>query len=93
MLLKHSIGTIGLTHLIEIDDGFPELILRLVEIAHADFPKVTGMIFVEIGAMMMLPTGHTTTTGMFSMLAYSAVTGGDVAATARDGYVSEISPS
>lgn len=84
ILPKHSNRIIRTTHLIEIDDRFPELILRLVEITHADLSKVTRVVFVKIGAVMMLSTGHTTTTGMFSMLAYAAVTGGDVAAAARE---------
>lgn len=69
------------THLIEIDDRLPELVLRLVEIPHADLAEVARVVFVDICPMMMLSTGHTATTGVFSMLAYSAVAGGDVAAT------------
>lgn len=67
------------THLIKIDNWLPELILRLVEIPHADFPKVTRVIFVEIGPMMMLSTSHTATAGMLAVLAYTAVAGRDVA--------------
>ena len=71
---------VGPTYLVKVDDRLPELILRLVEISHADFAKVPRVIFVEIRAVMMLPTCHTTTAGMFSMLSYAAVAGGDVAA-------------
>lgn len=72
------------THLIKVDNRLPELILRLVEIPHADFTKVTRVILVEICPMMMLSSGHTAATGMFSMLAYSAVAGGDMAATVME---------
>ena len=41
------------------------------------------MILVEIGSMMMLPTRHTTSTRMLSVLANAAVTSGDMAATGR----------
>ena len=69
------------TYLVEIDDRLPKLILRLVEIPHTNLPEVTRVVFIEIGSMMMLPTSHTATTGMLSMLAYTAMAGGDVAAT------------
>lgn len=73
------------THLIEVDNRLPELILRLVEIAHADLAKITRVIFVEIRSVMVLSASHTTTAWMFSMLAYPAMAGGDVAATV-EGY-------
>lgn len=80
-LLPSESNQISTTHLIKIDDRFPELILRLVEIPHADFAEVTGMVFVDVRPVVMLSTGHTTTTRMLSVLAYTAVAGGDVAAT------------
>ena len=54
-----------------------------MEIAHADLPKVTGMVFVQIRPMVMLSTRHTPTTWMLAMLAYTAVAGGYMAATVR----------
>ena len=54
-----------------------------MEEPHADLSEVTGVIFVEIGAVVVLTTGHTATTGMFSVLADSSMTGGDVAAAMR----------
>ena len=51
-----------------------------MEVSHADFTEVTWMVLVEIGAVMMLATCHTTTTGMLPVLAYTSMTGGDVAA-------------
>ena len=70
-------------HLVQIDDRLPEMTMLFVVISHAHFSEVTGMIFVEIGPMMMLPTRHTTSTRMLSMLANTAVTSGDMAATGR----------
>ena len=71
------------TNLLEVDDGFPVVVLQFVEMSHADFAEVTGMIFVEIGLVMVLATGHTTTTGMLSMFANTAMAGRDVAPTRR----------
>ena len=54
-----------------------------MEVPHTDLSEVTGMIFVEIGAVVVLTTGHTATTGMLSVLADSSMTSGDVAAAMR----------
>ena len=50
-----------------------------MEIPHADLSKITRMVFIEIGPVMMLTTGHTTTTWMLAVLADTTVTGGDMA--------------
>lgn len=55
-----------------------------MKISHADFSKVTRVVFVEIRSMMMLATGHTTSTGVFAVLAYTAMAGGDMAATVKE---------
>jgi len=52
--------------------------LQLVEIPHADLSKVTRMVFIEISPVVMLTTGHTTTTWMLAVLADTTVTGGDM---------------
>jgi hypothetical protein len=31
-------------HLVEVDDRSPEVVLLLVEVAHADLSEVTGMV-------------------------------------------------
>jgi len=36
----------------------------LVKVPHTDFPEVSRMILVEIGAVVVLTTSHTTTTGI-----------------------------
>ena len=56
-----------------------------MEIPHPHLPKVTGMILVEIRAVVVLSTRHTATTGMFSMFANTAMAGGDVTATKKEG--------
>jgi hypothetical protein len=71
------------THLIQIDDRLPELILQLVEISHSDLSKVTRMVFVKIRTVVMLSSCHTTSTRMLAMFSYTAVAGGDVAAAVR----------
>ena len=68
------------THLIQVDNRLPELILQLVEISHSDLAKVTRVVLVEIRTVVMLSTSHTATTGMLAVLSYTTVAGGDVAA-------------
>ena len=51
-----------------------------MEIPHSHLPKVTRMVFVEIRSVVVLSTGHTTSTRMLAMLANTSVAGGDVAA-------------
>ena len=70
-------------HLVQVDNRLPELILQLVEISHAHFPEVTGMVFVQICSVMMLSTSHTTSTRMLSVLANAAVTSRDMAAAGK----------
>ena len=59
------------------------MIVLSVEISHAHFPKVARMVLVEICSVVMLSTGHTTSTRMLSMLANTTVAGGDVAPATR----------
>ena len=76
-------GVLWVSDLIKVDGRFPELVLCLVEISHADFSKVTGMVLVDVCSVMMLATSHTTTTWMLSVLSYTTVASGDMAATRR----------
>lgn len=43
---------------------------------------------VQVGAVVVLTTGHTTTTGMLAVLSYTTVSGRDVAATVKEVNVS-----
>lgn len=72
------------TYLVEVDGGLPELLLGLVEVAHTDFTEVTGVVFVDVGTVVVLTTGHTTTTGALAVLADTTVTGGHMAAAVRN---------
>jgi hypothetical protein len=63
------------TYLVEVDDGLPELLLGLVEVPHTDLTEVTGMVLVKVGPVVVLTTGHTTTTGVLTVLANATVTG------------------
>ena len=67
------------THLVKIDNWLPELVLQLVKIPHSDLPKVSRMVFVEIRAVVVRTTGHTATTGMLAVLAYTSMSGGHMA--------------
>lgn len=52
-----------------------------MEIPHANFAEITGMVLVDVCSVMMLSTSHTTTTRMLSMLAYATMSGRDMATT------------
>lgn len=54
-----------------------------MEVSHANLSEVTRMVLVDVGAVVVLATGHTTTTWMLAVLADTTVTGGDVAAAVR----------
>jgi hypothetical protein len=71
------------TYLVKVDNWPPKSALRFVEISHTDFTEVTRVVLVEIGSVVMLTTGHTTTTGVFSMLSNTTVTGGHMAAAVK----------
>ena len=66
-------------YLVKVDDWLPELVLGLVEVSHTDFTEVTWMILVQVGSVVVLTTGHTTTTGVLSVLSYTTMTGRDMA--------------
>lgn len=70
-------------YLVQVDNRFPELILQFVEVSHAHFSEVTGMVFVEIGPVVMLSTRHTASTRMLSVFANAAVASGDMTAAGR----------
>lgn len=79
------------TYLVEVDCGLPELLLGLVEVPHTDFTEVTRVVLVEVGAVVVLTTGHTTTTGMLTVLSDTTVTGGNMTAARKTIYVSLLS--
>jgi hypothetical protein len=63
------------TYLVQVYRRFPEFVHRLVEVPHADLSEVTGMVFIEIGTVVMLATGHTATTGVLAVLSDTTITG------------------
>lgn len=69
-----------LAHLIEVDDGLPEVVLLLVEVSHTNLTEVTRMVLIHVGSVVVLSTGETTTTWMLAVLSYTTVTGGDMTA-------------
>jgi hypothetical protein len=69
--------------LVEVDGGLPEAVLHLVEVAHTDLSEVTRMVLVDVGPVVVLTTGHTTTTGMLAVLAVGLSAPG--AKSKRDG--------
>ena len=51
----------------------------LLTVPHTNLTEVTRMVLVDVGPVVVLTTGHTTTTGMLPGLANTTVTGRDVA--------------
>ena len=52
----------------------------LLTVPHTSLSEVTGMVLVDVGPVVVLTTGHTTTTGMLPVLSDTSVTGGNVTA-------------
>ena len=51
-----------------------------MEIPHSNLPEISGVILVDVRSVVVRASGHTAASGMLAVLAYSAVSGGDVAA-------------
>ena len=60
---------------VKVDDRPPERVLLQVEVTHTDLTKVTRVVLVHVGTVMVLTTSKTTTTRMLSVLANTTVTG------------------
>lgn len=54
------------------------MVALLVEVTHTNLTKVTRMVLIQVGTVMVLTTSKTTTTWMLAVLSYTTVTGGDV---------------
>lgn len=54
-----------------------------MKVSHADFSKVSRVIFVEVRAVVMLTTCHAASSRMLTVFAYASMAGGDVAAAVR----------
>lgn len=52
------------THLVDVDLRLPLLVAEKVEAAHTNLTKVTRVVLVDVGSVVVLTTGHTTTTGV-----------------------------
>jgi hypothetical protein len=59
--------------------------LLLVEVSHTNLTEVTRVVLVKVGTVVVLTTGHTTTTGVLAVLADTTVTGRDVATAVKRG--------
>jgi hypothetical protein len=52
----------------------------LLTVAHTNLSEVTRVVLVDVGPVVVLTTGHTTTSGMLPVLSDTSVTGGNVTA-------------
>jgi hypothetical protein len=57
-----------------------------VEVSHTDLSEVTGMVLVDVGPVVVLTTGHTTTTGMLAVLSCEELEYGRASARVRCTY-------
>ena len=71
------------TYLVEVDRRLPELLVGLVEVPHTNLTEVTRVVLVDVGAVVVLTTSHTATTGRLTVLADTTVTGGHMAAAVK----------
>lgn len=51
-------------HLVDVDLRLPLVVPEKVEAAHTNLTEVTRVVLVEVGPVVVLTTGHTTTTGV-----------------------------
>lgn len=51
-------------HLVNVDLRLPLLVPQEVETSHTNLTEVTRVVLVEVGSVVVLTTGHTTTTGV-----------------------------
>lgn len=61
--------------LLQVDLWLPEVVSLLVEVSHTDLTEVTRVVLVQVGSVVVLTTGLTTTTGVLSVLTDSTLTG------------------
>lgn len=54
----------SVSYLVDVDLGLPLVVPEEVEAPHTDLTEVTRVVLVEVGSVVVLTTGHTTTTGV-----------------------------
>jgi len=79
-VLLASLGGDKGPKLLNVESRSPLVVAEEVEVPHADLTEVTGMVLVQVGAVVVLTTGHTTTTRVLSVLADTSLTGGNMSA-------------
>lgn len=52
------------SYLVDVDLGLPLVVPQQVEAPHTDLTEVTRVVLVKVGSVVVLATGHTTTTGV-----------------------------
>merc|ERR1719431_1901099 len=63
---------------IKVHCGTVILVHGFVEVEHTNFSKVTRMVFIHQGSMVMLTTSFSTATGMFTVFTDTTVTSTDM---------------
>ena len=73
-----NLGSVERNELVEVDGGSEGVGGQLVVVPHTDLTEVTRMVLVEVGPVVVLTTGQTTTSRMLPVLSDTTVTGRDV---------------
>lgn len=47
------------TYLVDVHHGLPLVVALQMEVAHSHLSKVTGMVFVQVGSVVVLTSGKT----------------------------------
>ena len=66
--------------IVQVDNGAMVSVAGVMEVTHPNLAEVSWVETVQVGAVMMLTTGHTTTTRMLTMLTNTTMTGTNVSA-------------
>ena len=77
-------------YLVEVDDRLPVVVLQLVEMPHPDLAKVSRMILVDVGSVVVLSSSHTASTRVLAVLANASVAGRNMASTVRESTSAEV---
>jgi len=65
---------------VDVDSRAPATVVCEMEMAHTNLTKVTRMVLIEVGTVVVLTTSETATSWMLAVLSYTTVSSRDVPA-------------
>lgn len=75
-----DVVTGDLEEVVEVDGLAVRAVLQDVEVPHTDLSEVSGVVLVEVDAVVVLTSGVSATSAVLAVLADASVTGADVSA-------------